>query len=156
MNWWRRRCGRRLDFLACQVTDTGGVDDRSFNQTAFKGLEDAEAESASRPRYSNLRVPDDFEPNIQSFIEQECDLIVTVGFLLGDATAAAAEANPDQNFAIVDVDFFDADEGEDVTFDNVKELTFPPTRPHSWPATWPQARARPARSAPTAASTSRR
>jgi basic membrane protein A len=47
-----------------------------------------------------------------------------VGFLLGDATAAAAEANPDQKFAIVDVDFFDAEAGEDVTYDNVKELTF--------------------------------
>ena len=66
----------------------------------------------------------DFEPNIQAHIDADCDLIVTVGFLLGDATAAAAEANPDQQFAIVDFDFFDVDAGEDVTFDNVRELTF--------------------------------
>jgi basic membrane protein A and related proteins len=112
------------DFLACQVTDTGGVDDKSFNQTAYKGLEDAEADFGIEIQVLESQSPNDFEPNIQSLIQQECDLIVTVGFLLGDATAAAAEANPDQNFAIVDVDFFDADAGEDITFDNVKELTF--------------------------------
>jgi len=112
------------DFLACQVTDTGGVDDRSFNQTAFKGLEDAEAEFGIETQVLESQSPNDFEPNIQSLIQQECDIIVTVGFLLGDATAAAAEANPDQKFAIVDVDFFDPDAGEDITFDNVKELTF--------------------------------
>jgi len=112
------------DFLACQVTDTGGVDDRSFNQTAFKGLEDAEAEFGIETQVLESQSPNDFEPNIQSLIQQECDIIVTVGFLLGDATAAAAEANPDQKFAIVDVDFFDPDAGEDITFENVKELTF--------------------------------
>jgi basic membrane protein A and related proteins len=112
------------DFLACQVTDTGGVDDRSFNQTAFKGLEDAEAEFGIETQVLESQSPNDFEPNIQSLIQQDCDIIVTVGFLLGDATAAAAEANPDQKFAIVDFDFFDADAGEDISFDNVKELTF--------------------------------
>ena len=112
------------DFLACQVTDTGGVDDKSFNQTAFKGLEDAAADFGIETQVLESQSPNDFEPNIQSLIQQECDIIVTVGFLLGDATAAAAEANPDQKFAIVDVDFFDADAGEDITFDNVKELTF--------------------------------
>lgn len=112
------------DFLACQVTDTGGVDDRSFNQTAYKGLEDAQAEFGIEIQVLESQSPNDFEPNIQSLIQQECDIIVTVGFLLGDATAAAADANPDQMFAIVDFDFFDADAGEDISFDNVKELTF--------------------------------
>jgi basic membrane protein A and related proteins len=112
------------DFLACQVTDTGGVDDRSFNQTAYKGLEDARDEFGIEIQVLESQNPNDFEPNIQSLIQQDCDIIVTVGFLLGDATAAAAEANPDQLFAIVDFDFFDADAGEDISFDNVKELTF--------------------------------
>ena len=112
------------DFLACQVTDTGGVDDKSFNQTAYAGLQRAEEELGVEIKVLESTSEADFEPNIQTFIDQGCDLIVTVGFLLGDATAAAAEANPDQNFAIVDVDFFDADKGEDVTYDNVKELTF--------------------------------
>ncbi len=113
-----------VDFLACQVTDTGGVDDKSFNQTAYKGLEDARDELGIEIQVLESQNPNDFEPNIQSFIQQECDLIVTVGFLLGDATAAAAEDNPDQKFAIVDVDFFDPEAGEDITYDNVQELTF--------------------------------
>ena len=113
-----------VDFLACQVTDTGGIDDKSFNQTAFKGLEDAAADFGVQTKFLESQSPNDFETNIQAFIDQGCDIIITVGFLLGDATAAAAEANPDQLFAIVDFDFFDVDKGEDITFDNVKELTF--------------------------------
>lgn len=112
-----------VDFLACQVTDTGGVDDRSFNQTAFEGLERARDELGVDIQVLESQSDADFEPNINTFIDQECDLIITVGFLLGDATAAAAEANPDTKFAIVDFDFFD-EEGNDVTYDNVKELTF--------------------------------
>src|SRR5919106_2585681 len=113
-----------VDFLACQVTDTGGVDDRSFNQTAFAGMEQAEEELGVETQVLESQSDADFEPNINTFIDQGCDLIVTVGFLLGDATAAAAEANPDQMFAIVDNDFFDPDANEDITYDNVRELTF--------------------------------
>jgi basic membrane protein A len=110
--------------VACQVTDTGGIDDKSFNQTAYAGLEQAQEELGIEANFLESQSPNDFEPNINAFIEQGCDIIITVGFLLGDATAKAAEANPDQNFAIVDVDFFDAEAGEDVTYDNVQELTF--------------------------------
>ncbi|MFP5297652.1 MAG: BMP family protein [Actinomycetota bacterium] len=109
---------------ACQVTDTGGIDDKSFNQTAYDGLLQAQEELGVEPKYLESQTPNDFEPNIQAFIDQGCDIIITVGFLLGDATAKMAEANPDQKFAIVDVDFFDSEKGEDVTYDNVKELTF--------------------------------
>ena len=113
-----------VDFLACQVTDTGGVDDRSFNQTAHDGLVQAEEELGVDTAVLESQSDADFEPNINQFIDQGCDLIITVGFLLGDATATAAEANTDQRFAIVDFDFFDPDSGEDVTYDNVRELTF--------------------------------
>ena len=90
--------------LACQVTDTGGIDDKSFNQTAWKGVEDAIAAGYASADSSFLESQEatDYEPNIQSFLDQGCGLIVTVGFLLGDATAAAAEANPDQPFQIID------------------------------------------------------
>jgi basic membrane protein A and related proteins len=114
----------QIDFLACQVTDTGGVDDKSFNQTAYAGLQRAESELGVEIKVLESQTANDFAPNIDTFIQQECDLIVTVGFLLGADTQAAAEANPEQKFAIVDVDFFDADAGEDITLDNVKELTF--------------------------------
>lgn len=108
---------------ACEVTDTGGIDDRSFNATAYKGLTDAQAKLGVTAKYLESQTQDDFTPNIQAFIDEGCDIIVPVGFLLGDATQAAAVANPDQKFAIVDVNFFD-NKGNDVTYDNVKELTF--------------------------------
>jgi basic membrane protein A len=112
------------DFAACQVTDTGGVDDRSFNQTAYKGLQDAESEFGISISVLESQSDADYEPNINTFIDQGCNLIITVGFLLGEATQAAAEANPDVNFAIVDFDFFDTEANEDVTIENVRELTF--------------------------------
>ena len=105
------------DYLACQVTDTGGVDDRSFNQTAYKGLQDAEAELGVQSQVLESQSETDFEPNINQFMQQDCDVIVTVGFLLGEATEAAATANPDQDFAIVDYAY-------ENTYDNLRELTF--------------------------------
>ena len=108
------------------MTDTGGVDDRSFNQTAFKGLQEAATELGGDFDDNVLESTSeaDFTPNIQALIDQDCDMIVTVGFLLGDATAEAAEANPDQLFAIVDNDLFDVAAEEDRDFDNVAELVF--------------------------------
>jgi basic membrane protein A len=89
-------------FKACQVTDTGGIDDKSFNATAYSGLEDAAADFGIEVAYLESQQQTDYETNINAFIEEGCDLIITVGFLLGDATAAAAEANPDQEFGIID------------------------------------------------------
>jgi basic membrane protein A len=89
-------------FSACQVTDTGGVDDKSFNATAWKGLQDAQKQLGVETKLLESKAETDYAPNIRSFIAQKCDIIVTVGFLLGDATAAAAKANPMQRFSIVD------------------------------------------------------
>jgi basic membrane protein A and related proteins len=116
--------GAASDFQGCQVTDTGGVDDRSFNQTAYAGLQEAADELGFEASVLESQAESDYAPNIQSFIDQGCDLIVTVGFLLGGATADAATANPDQNFAIVDYDYsVDAGDAQD-EFDNIRELTF--------------------------------
>lgn len=101
----------------CQVTDVGGIDDKSFNATAWKGVEDAMKELGVEGKYLESQQQTDYEKNINAFIEDGCDLIVTVGFLLGDATAAAAKANPDQKFAIVDFSY-------DPTIPNVLGLTF--------------------------------
>lgn len=90
------------DYLACQVTDVGGIDDRSFNATAWKGVEDAGAELGVEGQFLESQEQADYEENINAFMEEGCDIIITVGFLLGDATAAAAQANPDQHFTIVD------------------------------------------------------
>lgn len=89
---------------ACQVTDTGGIDDQSFNETAWKGIEDAMADGLATEDSAFLesQADTDYVPNIQSFIDAGCDLIVTVGFLLTDATAQMAQENPDQLFQIID------------------------------------------------------
>lgn len=114
---------KNADFLACQVTDTGGIDDKSFNQTAYKGLTDAEDQLGVTSKFLESTSPNDFQTNIKEFMDQDCDLIVTVGFLLADATAAAAKANPDQDFAIVDYAYY-SDSGKKITYKNIKELTF--------------------------------
>jgi basic membrane protein A len=116
--------GDNADFLACQVVDTGGIDDRSFNQTVWQGMVRAEDELGIEARFLESQTPLDFEPNIRAFIESDCDLIITVGFLLAEATATFAEANPDRSFAIVDVDITDPQSGDDITFPNLRELIF--------------------------------
>lgn len=89
---------------ACEVTDTGGIDDKSFNATGWAGLEKAKADFGADVSYLESQQASDYEVNINAFIEQGCDLIIPVGFLLQDATGKAADANPDQKFAIVDVE----------------------------------------------------
>lgn len=105
------------DFLACEVTDTGGVDDNSFNENAFNGLETAAESVGFEPVVLESQSDADFEPNIQALLDQECDLIVTVGFLLGDATEVAAQDNPETNFAIVDYAY-------EQSYDNLLGLTY--------------------------------
>lgn len=95
--------GAGAGFKACQVTDVGGIDDKSFNATAWKGVQDAIDQLGSDGQYLESQEQADYETNINAFLDQgDCDLIITVGFLLGDATSAAANANPDQQFAIID------------------------------------------------------
>ena len=86
----------------CQITDTGGIDDKSFNATAWKGVQDAMDKLGVEGKYLESKEVADYEKNLNAFIEEKCDLIITVGFLIGDATKAAAEANPDMKFSIVD------------------------------------------------------
>ncbi|MCO8129254.1 BMP family ABC transporter substrate-binding protein [Acidimicrobiia bacterium EGI L10123] len=109
--------GSDSDFLACEVTDTGGVDDRSFNENAYNGLVEASEEIGFEPVVLESQSDADFEPNIQALIDQGCDLIVTVGFLLGDATEAAAQENTDTDFAIVDFAY-------ETEYENVLGLTY--------------------------------
>jgi len=89
-------------FKACEVSDTGGIDDKGFNQNAYEGLLRAETELGVEIAFLESTADTDYEPNINALMDQGCDLIVTVGFLLGDATRTAALRNPDQLFAIVD------------------------------------------------------
>jgi basic membrane protein A len=104
----------------CQVTDVGGIDDKSFNATAWKGVQDAIDQLGVEGQFLESQEQADYAKNIQEFLDSNCDLIITVGFLLGDATKEAANANPDQKFAIVDFAYAP----EDIPANNVLGLTF--------------------------------
>jgi basic membrane protein A len=115
-----------------QITDMGGIDDKSFNQTAWKGVQDAEDQLGVEGKYLESQQQADYIKNIQQFVDEELDLIITVGFLLGVDTATAANENPDINFAIVDYSYPDCwpgatpgkDCGSEEVIDNVLGLIF--------------------------------
>lgn len=84
------------------VTDVGGVNDGSFNQSAWEGLQKASEDLGIEVSYLESATDADYEPNIENFVDDEYDLIICVGYMLADACKAAAEENPDQKFAIID------------------------------------------------------
>ena len=85
------------------VTDVGTIDDRNFNQYSWEGaVAGAEAVGAAVPDYAISQTSADIAPNIQAFVDQEYDIIVTVGFAAGTDTIAAAKAAPDIKFVGVD------------------------------------------------------
>ena len=93
-------------FLGCMVTDTGGIDDRSFNASSWQGMQAAaSADSNITVKYLQSTTQSDYIPNINTFLGEKCGIIVTVGFLMGPATEAAAKAHPTQKFAIVDCSY---------------------------------------------------
>ncbi len=84
------------------VSDIGGIDDASFNQNTWEGVVMAQEDLGICGQFIESQAQADYEKNITEFAEQDYDLIITVGFLLGDATAKMAAEYPDINFAIVD------------------------------------------------------
>lgn len=88
------------------VTDTGGVNDKSFNQSAWAGVQKAATEFGWEAKYIESKQPTDYEKNIDQFATEKYDVIVTVGFLMGDATAIKAKQYPNVKFAIIDNDYY--------------------------------------------------
>jgi basic membrane protein A len=85
------------------VTDVGTIDDKSFNENSWVGaVAGAESVGAGEPQYAISQSSADIKPNIQAFVDQEYDIIVTVGFAAGNDTVEAAKANPDIKFIGVD------------------------------------------------------
>jgi basic membrane protein A len=106
----------------CLALDTGGVDDRSFNQGAWDG---AKSSKVANAEYLAAATPADFAPNIKAFVDKKCDLIIGVGFAISGAIVKSALANPNISYAVVD----DAGADCDANFNckpvkNVKGLTF--------------------------------
>ncbi len=91
-------------FLGCMVTDTGGIDDRSFNASSWQGMQEAASSNPSKISVTYLQstTQSDYTPNINTFIGKKCGIVVTVGFLMAAATQTASKANPSDKFAIVD------------------------------------------------------
>src|SRR5579859_4976184 len=93
-------------FLGCMVTDTGGIDDRSFNASSWAGMQAAAAADPNvSVKFLQSTTQNDYTLNINTFLHANCGIVVTVGFLMGSATEAAAKANPKQKFAIVDCSY---------------------------------------------------
>ncbi len=104
-------------FRVGMVTDVGGIDDKSFNATSWQGMELAKNELGVEVAYLESQQQADYASNITQFIDQGYDMIITVGFLLGDDTKKFAEQNPNVKFAIVDFAY-------DPPIPNVLGLTF--------------------------------
>jgi len=91
-----------VDFLACAVSDEGSWNDKSFNESVYDGLQQAEAELGVQIADAESNTPEDFAPNLQAMVDASCDVIFAVGFnLVADVNAAAA-ANPDVHFVTID------------------------------------------------------
>jgi basic membrane protein A len=91
-----------IDYLVCMVSDVGGFDDASFNESGLNGLLRAVEELGVQEEHLQSEAQEDYDRNINQCISDGAKMVITVGFLLGEATQAAAEANPDVRFAIVD------------------------------------------------------
>ncbi|MEP6816484.1 MAG: BMP family ABC transporter substrate-binding protein, partial [Marmoricola sp.] len=93
--------GKKLN--ACMVLDTGGVDDRSFNQSSYAGLT---AATKANPDIKGSFVPsssqNDYIPNLTAETNKGCDTVIAVGGLMGEAVAKTAKKNPKQQYAEID------------------------------------------------------
>ena len=84
------------------VTDIGGLNDRSFNALANKGLEDSKSQLGVDGRVLTSKSNSDYVPNLSTLAQQKYDLIIGVGFLMADAVGTVAKKFPDTKFAIID------------------------------------------------------
>ena len=114
-------CADKAVFCIGLVTDTGKVDDKSFNQSAHEGAKAAASELNGFYKYIETQDAKDYAANMQQFTNKKYDVIVTVGFLMADATVAAAQTSPDTRFIGVDQGYDPAK----VTSKNVTGLVFP-------------------------------
>nr|WP_241969134.1 BMP family ABC transporter substrate-binding protein [Trueperella bialowiezensis] len=111
------------DYKACIVSDAGGWDDRSFNESAYNGLMAAKEELGIATGTAESQSDADFAPNVEAMVADGCNMIIGVGYLLEQPLEDAARANPDLHFGLVDSAFTDAD-NQPVTIDNARPLVF--------------------------------
>lgn len=110
-------------FKPCIVSDDGGWNDKSFNQSAKAGIEKAASELGVEPGEVESTSANDYAPNLENLVAEGCTFIISVGFKLSADTIASAKANPDINYAIID-DSADADGDGKTDAPNIKPLLF--------------------------------
>ncbi len=110
-------------FKPCMVSDAGGFDDKSFNQLGFEGLTRASEALGVEPVTVQSDSEADFAPNLTSLVNQNCTLIITVGFALAAAAGESAAANPDINYVSID-DVVDTDFDGQTDSPNIKPIVF--------------------------------
>ncbi len=113
------------DLLVGMVSDVGGLDDASFNENTWEGLARADADLNVCAKFIESQAQADYETNITEFAEQEYDMVVTVGFLLGDATQKMAEQYTDLKFGIIDYAYDPPIPNVQGIVFNVDEAAFP-------------------------------
>lgn len=111
------------DLLPCMVSDTGGFDDRSFNQLGAEGLAAGAAALGVDSNQVQSDTDADYAPNIAALLDSGCNLVLPVGIALADATVEAATAAPDVNFAIID-DTADLNFDGKTDVENIKPIVF--------------------------------
>ena len=111
------------DFKACAVSDAGGWDDKSFNESAYEGLEAAKNNLGVKINTAESSSDADFVPNVEAMVDDGCDLVIGVGFKIEKALHQSAEANTDIKYALVDSSFSDADFNT-VVVENGRPLLF--------------------------------
>ena len=99
-----KNAGEEKVFKIAMVTDTGGVNDESFNQSSWAGLEKIKAEYGDKVevKYLESKQDADYVPNVETLVDEETDLIIGVGFKLADSIGEAAKNYPEQQFALID------------------------------------------------------
>ncbi|TFC78988.1 BMP family ABC transporter substrate-binding protein [Cryobacterium cheniae] len=115
--------GAESDYLPCIVSDFGGFDDKSFNQSSFEGITKASDELGIEFQQAESKSEDQYGPNVSSMVDQGCDFVLTVGFALANATRDAAQAAPDTNFALID-SALSNDDFSPLELENVKPVLY--------------------------------
>lgn len=111
------------NFKPCMVSDEGGFDDKSFNQSGYEGLVKAANELGVEFGETESKNASDYVQNLDGLVADGCNFIISVGFMLSEPTVNAALANSDVNFTIID-DWADNDFDGETDAPNVKPLVF--------------------------------
>lgn len=107
--------GKGGSYKIGMVTDVGGVNDKSFNQSAWEALQKLKTDTGAEVRFLQSKGDADFQPNLNTFVKDNYNLTWGIGFIIGDAMKKVADANPKANLAIID---------QVVDAPNVKSVTF--------------------------------